>query len=274
VSNLELLERHSASDGPRKRVGHVVSDLHLLTRRSTAAKYLPVISRAVHHSEVFVLNGDIFDFKWSTHRGAVASVDAATGWLRRLADSAHACQFAFVVGNHDCKLPFLEALDDLAGDVPNFRWEPHYLRIGDKLFLHGDVVNGFVTPSSLAAVRRRWDRVRPRGPFLHAVYSAVTKTRIYSVLPHLLPKRRCARRLVAYLRLVLGEEFGQLRDVYFGHTHRAFTGYRFDGIRFHNTGAAVTGARLRVLKFHVLDEDTPLVHEPETEVYGHQVVTR
>jgi UDP-2,3-diacylglucosamine hydrolase len=158
--------------------------------------------------------------------------------------------------------------------VPNFHWEPHFLRVGDKLFLHGDVVNGFVTPSALAAARRRWNRVRQRGPFLHAVYSAVTKTRIYSVLPHLLPKRRCARRLVAYLRLVLGDGLSQLRDVYFGHTHRGFTGYCFDGIRFHNTGAAVTGAQLRLLKFHVFDDGLPIVRETDTEVYGREVVTR
>jgi len=257
TTDREGRERVPPVDPPHKRVGHVVSDLHLLTRRSTAREHMPAIHRAAAHSELFVLNGDIFDFKWSTHRGAAASVSAAVRWLRGLLDSAPGCQFVFVVGNHDCISPFLVALDGLSKEFSGFRWEPYAFREGDKLFLHGDVVNGFVTPHALQAARERWARTEQKGRFMHAVYSAVTTSRLHTVAPHLIPKRRCARRLVAYLRLALGDGFAEIRDVYFGHTHRPFTGYGFDGIRFHNTGAAVAGSRLRILKFHTSGAGMP-----------------
>jgi len=230
-------------------VGHVVSDLHLLTRRSTAPAHMDAIHRAVALSDVFVLNGDIFDFKWSTHRGAAASVSAAVRWLRDFVASAPGCEFVYVVGNHDCIPPFLGALDELAGEFEGFRWEPFFFHATDKVFLHGDVVNGFVTPAALEAARERWTRAEQKGRVMHAIYSAVATARIHMVLPHLIPKRRCARRLVAYLRLVLGDAFAGLRHVYFGHTHRPFAGYRFDEIHFHNSGATVTGSRLRIVRF-------------------------
>jgi UDP-2,3-diacylglucosamine pyrophosphatase LpxH len=46
-------------------IGHTISDLHLLTTRSSAAKMMPSLHHAASEAGLFVLNGDIFDFQWS-----------------------------------------------------------------------------------------------------------------------------------------------------------------------------------------------------------------
>ena len=43
----------------------LVSDLHLFSRRSRAGDYLPAIHRAADEADLFVLAGDIFDYKWA-----------------------------------------------------------------------------------------------------------------------------------------------------------------------------------------------------------------
>ena len=44
---------------------YFVSDLHLFANRSNAHRYLEEIALAASQAEVFVLGGDIFDFRWS-----------------------------------------------------------------------------------------------------------------------------------------------------------------------------------------------------------------
>ena len=65
-----------------------VSDLHLFANRSNAHRYLEEIARAASRAEVFVLGGDIFDFRWSRDSdpsgGADGHVAGSANWpLRR-----------------------------------------------------------------------------------------------------------------------------------------------------------------------------------------------
>ncbi len=82
--------------------GHVISDLHLFAHRSVADSYMRDIRRAAAESDFFVLNGDIFDFRWSTLPTADDSLDAAVAWLRALVTEHPHCRFFYTVGNHDC----------------------------------------------------------------------------------------------------------------------------------------------------------------------------
>ena len=119
---------------------YFVSDLHLFANRSNAHQYLEEIARAASHAEVFVLGGDTFDFRWSRiplHK----AVERAVHWLVELTAACPQCHFHLVLGNHDYHQAFIDRLGDLEKQVSNLSWHRYYVRLGNSLFLHGDVAN-------------------------------------------------------------------------------------------------------------------------------------
>ncbi|MCS7305528.1 MAG: metallophosphoesterase [Thermoguttaceae bacterium] len=226
-----------------------VSDLHLLARRSQADRYWERLERAISQASRFVLGGDIFDFRWATTRDIGLAVQEAIGWLERLVQQHPDCQFHLVLGNHDHHWAFLCRLDGLAEKYANFRWHPYYLRLGEHIFLHGDVAERKMGPEKLAIFRVRWHYRPRRGRLMSQLYEFWMASRLPRALgPLVYPKWRVARRILAYLRRIgHGPEQG-VRHVYFGHIHRGFSGYRYRGLVFHNTGPAVRGHRFRLLE--------------------------
>jgi len=228
---------------------YFVSDLHLLAKRSQAHRYWGRLERAVSQASVFVLGGDIFDFRWATTATPALAVQEAIGWLEGLAKTYSQCQFHFIVGNHDHHWGFLCRLDGLAEKYSNFHWHPYYLRLGEHLFMHGDAAERKMTPEKLAEYRIRWHHRPRRGPVMSRLPALLVASRLPRALsPFVYPKRRVARRILAYLqRIGHGPEQG-VRHVYFGHIHRGFSDYRYRGLTFHNTGAPLRGHRFRLLE--------------------------
>jgi hypothetical protein len=226
-----------------------VADLHLFTRRSDAHRYLGAIRRAAARSAVFVLGGDIFDFRWSTLGTTHATMDAAVGWLEELAAAHPDCQFHYLLGNHDYHRPFLDKLAEREGLLPNLFWHQFYLRLGDHVFLHGDAAGRRMTPEKLVRLRSRGQHARPPGRFRRRAYDLIHRTGLHRTIPYLVsPKRRTARRLAIYLeRLGEGPHTG-VRHIYFGHTHRRVSAYRYRGMVFHNGGAPIQGQKFRILE--------------------------
>jgi hypothetical protein len=74
-------------------------------------------------------------------------------------------------------------------------------------------------------------------------------TRLHKPFPHLVyTKRIVVRRIFNYLEKI-GEGPGHgVRDVYFGHTHRKLSDYRYRGLTFHNCGAPIKGVKFRILE--------------------------
>ena len=227
---------------------YFVSDLHLFARRSQAERHLERLEQAASQANRFVLGGDIFDFRWAAASSALA-VQEAIGWLEKLLRNYPNCQFHFVVGNHDHHWGFLCRLDGLAEKYSNFHWHPYYLRLGEHIFLHGDAAERRMTPERLAAYRIRWHYRPRRGRLMNRLYDLFVASRLPRALgPLVYPKRRVARRILAYLRRIgHGPEQG-VRHVYFGHIHRGFSDYRYRGLVFHNSGAPLRGHRFRLLE--------------------------
>lgn len=228
---------------------YFVSDLHLLANRSLARRYLGRIERAASHAQTFVLGGDIFDFRWATTATAAAAVDLAARWLDRLCADCPACRFHFVLGNHDYHGGFMRELDRLRHRTPNFAWHRFYLRLGASVFLHGDVADRVMSAATLAAARARWLHRRRRGPVMSRLYDLVVLARLHKPLPRIVyPKRRVARRILAYLDDVGQGPSSGVRNVYFGHIHRSFSEYRYGGVTFHNGGAPIKGLKFRIVE--------------------------
>jgi UDP-2,3-diacylglucosamine hydrolase len=229
--------------------GAVISDLHLLTNRTTVQEHWASIAEAAERCDLFVFNGDIFDFKWSQHGGFQQSVRIAEAWIRTLVTGHPTTRFVFLLGNHDCIDPYKTALDGIQRYLPNFQWHEYWFRLNEKVFLHGDVCHAGGTAKALRAYRNRWSRMIRTGTLSHAAYWAVGQSGIPAVAPRFLRRKACARGILNYLKEELGPGFQEIEEVYFGHVHTAFRDFRMDGLTFHNTGAAMKGMDLEVFWF-------------------------
>ncbi|MBN1591514.1 MAG: metallophosphoesterase [Pirellulales bacterium] len=233
----------------RTRKTYFVSDLHIFSSRSQEHRYLEQIGQRAAHAGAFVLGGDIFDFRWSMAANPDETVARAIHWLHELAAEYPECQFHFVLGNHDYHEPFLDRLDHLRSRLGNFSWYPFYARLGGTVFLHGDVADRRTTAQKLSDRRSRWLNKKQRGPMANRLYDLAIENKLHKPMIHLARRRRTvARRILVYLEDI-GEGLSTgVKNVYFGHTHLAFSDFEYRGVRFHNGGAPINGLRFRILE--------------------------
>ncbi|MCI0361552.1 MAG: metallophosphoesterase [Planctomycetaceae bacterium] len=227
-----------------------VSDLHLFSGRSLAPRHEAALHEAAANSRVFVLGGDIFDFRWSTLGSSEVTVPQAIRWLDGLVGSHPRCDFHFVLGNHDCNRRFVAALETYCQSRSNLVAHPYYFRLGGNIFLHGDAADRpRMDTQMLHRRRQRWARDEHRGRIRHALYDLAVQAHLHRVVGRVVhPQRRVARRIAGYLtRIGHGPGTG-VADVYFGHTHQALAGYRHAGLRFHNGGAPLPGLDFRIIE--------------------------
>ncbi|MHC4202208.1 MAG: metallophosphoesterase, partial [Planctomycetota bacterium] len=121
------------------RSGHVISDLHMFAPWSVADRHMDEFHAAAARSDFIVLNGDIFDFRWAALPTVADAVAAAVEWLRAFVAGHPGCRFFYVLGNHDGHPLFAERLAALAEGEGNLEWHASHLRLGDNLFVHGDL---------------------------------------------------------------------------------------------------------------------------------------
>ena len=231
------------------RHGYTVSDLHLFTHWSTAGREMPGIVAAARRADFLVLNGDIFDFRWSTFPTLERTVSAAAGWLDELAAECPRCQLVYLMGNHDRMAAMTGPLAKLAARRGNFLWHSSHLQIHGALFLHGDLAlrADQVNPFQRTLRQKQW---KP-GPAARMIYRSLTRARVQCLAKGFNPPRRCARRILRSLAQHGSPTQQIVRDVYFGHTHRPFRDFEYKGVRFHNTGAAVRGLRMDLLEIRL-----------------------
>lgn len=231
----------------------VISDLHMFSRRSEFEEHLEGIHEAAQNADLFVFNGDTFDFRWTTLPSVRETVEAAVLWLEELCDQHPDTHFHFILGNHDNLQLFIDELTELSLQTENLSWHPYYLRIGDVAFLHGDVSDRAMDAAALEKSRESWlHDTKTRHPVLHSVYDVAIKLGVHKLVQRLAyPKKRVAKRLVTYLEDVGLGSIDGIRHVYFGHTHGAMEDFEHSGMRFHNSGAPMKGMDFNILKLEV-----------------------
>ena len=225
------------------RRGAVVSDLHLFSPRSDGENLFRAFESTTGNDvDTLVLNGDTFDFRWSRLPSEAASIEAAIDWLRSLLGRQPSWEVHFVIGNHDCLAAFRSPLEQLADAHPRLHWHEHRLRLGDRLFLHGDCVNRRMGGEALARFRDSWSRDRQRGPAAARLYAGVDALGLSRRFHHLyFPHSRVTSRLVHHLDRVQPGWHDVISHCYLGHTHRPFADLHHRGVRFSNTGSAIRG---------------------------------
>jgi UDP-2,3-diacylglucosamine hydrolase len=168
----DSMMNHCPSDAIR---GIAVSDLHLFAHRSAGMEYFNTLRPQLASADLLVLNGDIFDFRWSTLPSLDVTADRAVEWLRSVRAAYPACEIHYVRGNHDCPAFFTDRLDQLANSMERFRWHEYGVRIGTALFVHGDCTHRKMNPAGLRRFREEWDNDRQHGGWRTKAYLAVDR---------------------------------------------------------------------------------------------------
>lgn len=227
--------------------GIVVSDLHLFTHRSDTPFLTDYLYGKTGENDFILLNGDIFDFRWSVYKTSSQARHVALEWLKGLIALSPSCHVYYVLGNHDCDREWARALDEI--EARNFSWSSSHFWIGKSLFLHGDL-----------PLRRRdpykrdlpETRERPLGyVWAEKLYDLALFIRFHRLVGLVFTPERCADRLYKTLKKADPDRVSALSDVYFGHTHVPFSGYCYQGILFHNTGSSVRYLRMNTLSVEI-----------------------
>jgi UDP-2,3-diacylglucosamine pyrophosphatase LpxH len=220
----------------------VISDSHIFCRRSRWREHLAVMHDAADTAELFVFNGDTFDFKWRDCQSMAVSAARAILFLEDFAAAHPGCRLHVNLGNHDHAHHFIESLGTLARRTGNLTWASDYLRIGQALFLHGDVAIRPMNAEDLRRYRARWLHRKRAGEFRNRIYDAAFQTGAHVAVSRLaFPQRSTLRRISAYLEAIGHTAGTGLRKVCFGHTHVPMDGCHFNGIDWYNSGSMLAG---------------------------------
>jgi UDP-2,3-diacylglucosamine pyrophosphatase LpxH len=233
------------------RTGLTVSDFHLLSHHSRSRDFLEELETLAGSIDVLVLNGDIFDFKWSQHAGVLPSVAVAERQIEHLLRVLPNCEVHYVLGNHDAVTPFQAALERLAKRHHSFHWHEFVCRMEAGLFLHGDVVHAGSSNAAVRAFREQMGRPRSDYRWQRMAHGALHRSTLPRLAFTMVPKRLLAARIVRYLSNENWLPDDSVRHVYFGHTHSGFENFTYRGLRFHNSGSATLGAHLRPIRFRL-----------------------
>ena len=220
--------------------GYVISDLHMFARWSRPNEYIERMDDAAAVADFFVLNGDIFDFRWSILPSTQATIDAAVDWLAQFAAAHPNCTIYYILGNHDGFTGLARRLTKLADEMENFEWRPAYLRMDDVLFAHGDL---FWRRGRNPFERRLPTEVRRITPLIGWVYHLIHTIQATRLVHALWPASRCARHIVKSLTGAPIKRTRGITSVYCGHSHVPVYVFSHENITFHNTGSGIKGLR-------------------------------
>lgn len=227
--------------------GIVLSDLHLFAGRSNADHHMDVMHEAMNTADFMVLNGDTFDFKWSELANVEESISEAINWLRVLSESHPHCIVFFIMGNHDAVGIFADKLSILSNEIENFFWHPTHVRIDSSLYLHGDLPLRGRNPFQ----RELEPSIAMKRKPMHLLYKGAVHSRLHRMTELLMSKKLAVRKIMAAFEKYPAPILVGITDVYFGHTHAAFSDFSYQGITFHNTGATIHGTKTNMLQFSI-----------------------
>ena len=220
----------------------------MFCRRSQVERHLEAIHSTAAQSDIFVLNGDIFDFRWSQFDSTEETVREAIRWLEALTNAHSHCHFYYVLGNHDHVQKFIDALEAFTKRTPNLSWRPYYLKLHTTLFLHGDVSIRRMTARDHERYRESWLHEECKGEFVNKVFDVAFKAGVHRAIGKFaFPRSAVLERIQHYLDDIGQGRASDTEHVYFGHTHSALLDFEFGGQRFFNAGAPMPGLNFNVL---------------------------
>lgn len=229
--------------------GFVFSDLHLFAQRCNNAVLEQVIQSIPENSDFLVLNGDIIDFRWSHHRKEDATIHAGLEWIKTLQSHLPKTKFYYVMGNHDCSQPWSRALDTLRSD--SFQWSPTHFRLGNALFLHGDLPLEIKNPFHRPLLETSHNM--PLKPVMVPLYDAILAIHAHKILAAPFSPKLCSSLISKTLSKYPHADSNGIEHIYFGHTHRPFHGYLYNRVHYYNTGSSIRHLKPNALRVQIND---------------------
>jgi hypothetical protein len=229
--------------------GVTFGDLHLLAGRQASFRSRDWFEHWREDFDLCVLNGDIFDFRWARRHRGTDALQEARAWLEQLLRPPVRSRFVLIMGNHDATAAYRSLLDGLRGRYEHMRWAEHWVRLGDKVFFHGDFPDESGEVDRLRAERERFGGLRLPGRGRRGLYWVVSQVGLTGAVPRALPWRRYCARSDYFLSREIGEAYSGVRDVYLGHTHVHFRDLEIQARRFHNSGTPLRGGQFRPIPF-------------------------
>ncbi|MCA8997012.1 MAG: metallophosphoesterase [Planctomycetaceae bacterium] len=242
------------------------SDFHLFSRRSTGDSHFEALVRIAKDCDYCVLGGDMFDFRWSVLTSDEATAQAALEWLARITDATDNTVVHFLFGNHDDHPLMHQLLPSLSTKRKDFEFSRFYYRLGNTIFLHGDVADRTMTAACLEQQRDSFHH-GSRTPMQHRLYDLAVKAQLHRITPHAVyPKKRVAQRILSYLESIGHGINTGIEHVCFGHTHRPVDHYVLEGVTFHNCGAPIGTSNFRIVTRDVTISSAMPSSEPSIEI--------
>lgn len=202
-------------------------------------------------AETLVLNGDIFDFRWSV-LNMEATIAAAMDWLNEHIAQHSGQTIHYLLGNHDCITGFAQELCKFAEKQPLFACHEFFLKLDHNLFLHGDCANRRMDGNELRSFRESWSRHGQSGRIGKVLYDLADSVGASDkVHDWWFPQHDTVLRVSHHLDHIMPAWRNEIGHCYFGHTHRPFSNYSHDGVLFHNTGSAIRKMGFQPLRFCV-----------------------
>ncbi len=217
-----------------EKKGYVISDFHFLSEQDLKGPAGDKLESLAREADFLVIAGDMLDFRRLQDQSNQLMHDAIV-YLDALLTRNPDCRVFYVLGNHD-GLAFLhDALKELSARRANFEVCPVSLRFGDRLFFHGDLPFEKHLPEPLERPRvmrdKRPKRLRGR------CYLLILRWRLHRGPFTWFLQWFTATGITRWLGRTPDEYRRGIREVYFGHIHLPFAGYRKNGMVFHNSGS-------------------------------------
>lgn len=194
------------------------------------------------------------------------AIDQSVAFLETFLQNNPQTTLHFVLGNHELIRKFRNKLDKLQAHYPNFEWSAEAIKIGDGLFVHGDLpmsrstdrfrLNFGITDEERVTHRLR--EARSEMGWVATMTKAVERPG-QAVVNFFRSPKRCVPMLHHWLmhhqhlyqtddsELSISENrvhtpftMDGIQHVFFGHTHVKFDNLapqKYGGLVFHNTGA-------------------------------------
>lgn len=217
-----------------------ISDLHLQSGRCNADDHLAEITAAIEDCDLCVWGGDLFDFRWTRVSDDAKAVQTAIDWLGTYCAQHPETSFVYLNGNHDAHAPFAARLLKWSQDISNLTAGVEALRVGETLFLHGDVIEGDGSDAAFQRYRQRWSHQPRAGTARSRLYDLAVAARAHRVVSALAHQNTATcRKLVRWIERQPTSETAGLTRVVFGHTHRQLRHFYCGSFEFHNGGAAI-----------------------------------
>ncbi len=125
-------------------------------------------------------------------------------------------------------------------------WHDSFFKIGSSLFMHGDLI--FTMRNISPFKRKKFKKREPLRSVIRFTYHRAIRMGAHNFASKLHAKERCARYVLKVLRKKDQNKLNGVTDIYIGHTHMAFSDFKYKGYIFHNSGSAVHDLHCNIMK--------------------------